>query len=204
MPLFARFCSKGESMNLRLLILLASCLAIIACDDETSPDTEMGGIMVRRGGETAGTEDPAGMSAGVVAGQTAGQAGAQAGDSSGGTAPVGCQTEPRFSALGPYAVGFKQINSGEDVIAVWYPASEGSQEGQTPVSYDLREWLPEDVAANIPDDGAPRFEMNAYADLPVAEGSFPVLLFAHGLAGYRLQSSQLMSHLASWGFIVTN
>ena len=47
--------------------------------------------------------------------------------------------------------------------------------------------------------------MPAYEGLPPADpdgGPYPLVLFSHGLAGYRLQSSFLTSHLASWGFVV--
>ena len=39
-------------------------------------------------------------------------------------------------------------------------------------------------------------------DAEVADGAFPVVLFSHGFTGIRVQSSFLMSHLASWGMVV--
>ena len=190
-------------MNIKSLIMLIFCVACYACDDETQPSTEVGDVVLRRGGEEAINVDTGGDN--DIAGNTMAGAEVNAGDTvMGGNMPSVCNNEPRFSSFGPYTVGFKQIDQGDDKIAIWYPAPQGSQDGAVPINYDLREWLPADVASNIPDNGAPRFEMEAFEDLPVAEGSFPVVLFAHGLAGYRLQSSQLMSHLASWGFIVTS
>ena len=35
-----------------------------------------------------------------------------------------------------------------------------------------------------------------------ADGPFPLILFSHGLGGFRQQSSFLTTHLASWGFVV--
>ncbi len=37
---------------------------------------------------------------------------------------------------------------------------------------------------------------------PVADGRFPVALFSHGFSGFNTQSSELTSHVASWGFVV--
>ena len=54
--------------------------------------------------------------------------------------------------------------------------------------------------------GLPEFEMAADRDLPPATdgGPFPLVLFSHGFAGYRLQSTFLTTHLASWGFVVAS
>ena len=48
-------------------------------------------------------------------------------------------------------------------------------------------------------------QMSAYTGLPPADpdgGPYPLVLFSHGFAGYRLQSTFLTTHLASWGFVV--
>ena len=37
-----------------------------------------------------------------------------------------------------------------------------------------------------------------------ARGSFPLVIFAHGSASYRNQSTFLTTHLASWGFVVAS
>jgi dienelactone hydrolase len=45
--------------------------------------------------------------------------------------------------------------------------------------------------------------MAAYRDIAAAsDGEYPLVLFSHGMGGYRMQSSFLMTHLASWGFVV--
>ena len=44
---------------------------------------------------------------------------------------------------------------------------------------------------------------DAYRGIPASTaGPFPLVLFSHGFASYRQQSSFLMTHLASWGFVV--
>ena len=70
-------------------------------------------------------------------------------------------------------------------------------------SYDLRAWLPPAEAAKLAQSQT--FAIDAFADLAPADpdgGPYPLVVFSHGLAGYRLQSTFLTTHLASWGFVV--
>ena len=48
----------------------------------------------------------------------------------------------------------------------------------------------------------PVFTTEGSPGLPAAEGRFPLVLFSHGFASFRTQSSFLTTHLASWGFVV--
>jgi predicted dienelactone hydrolase len=107
-----------------------------------------------------------------------------------------------YAGPGPYPVGVTEITSGPTPISVFYPALAGSQAGKAPATYDLRDWLPRADAAKVA--GLPDFAMAAESDLPPAAdgGPFPLVLFSHGFAGYRLQSTFLTTHLASWGFVV--
>ncbi len=117
-------------------------------------------------------------------------------------ADASVQEEPcvaRYAEKGPSVVGVRTLIIDEQPVEVWYPAAEA---GSETAHYDMREWLPAEAAAAIPDDMAPLHDTGAYTDAPPAAGLYPVVLFSHGLAGYRLQSSFLMTHLASWGFIV--
>ena len=108
-----------------------------------------------------------------------------------------------FDEHGPFEVGVIDIADGELEAAIFYPATDEAGE-MARFSYDLRQWLPEDDRDTIPDDDAPHFEVNAAVDAEAAPGPFPVVLFSHGLAGYRYQSSTLLAHLASWGFVVAS
>jgi predicted dienelactone hydrolase len=104
---------------------------------------------------------------------------------------------------GPYPVGVVELTDGDVPITVFYPALDGSEEGQPAATYDLREWLPPEEAAKVA--GFDDYAMSAYTGLPPADpdgGPYPLVLFSHGLAGYRLQSTFLTTHLASWGFVV--
>jgi len=114
---------------------------------------------------------------------------------------VGCAG---YEEPGPFAAGVTTLLlENGDPLEIWYPAPKEAADGVERDTYDMREWLPPDAAAKIPDEESPLFEMNAYRDLPVhGGGEFPVVLFSHGMGGYRMQSSFLMSHLATWGFIV--
>ena len=51
----------------------------------------------------------------------------------------------------------------------------------------------------------PPFTQDAYRDVAAsAKGPFPLVLFSHGFAGIRLQSTFLTTHLAQWGFVVAS
>ncbi len=114
------------------------------------------------------------------------------------TNPAEAQAEP-----GPYPVGVTELDGGPSPITVFYPALDGSQEGREAATYHLGDWLPPGEAAKVA--ALAPFTMAAFADLPPADqdgGPYPLVLFSHGLAGYRLQSTFLTAHLASWGFVV--
>ncbi len=108
-----------------------------------------------------------------------------------------------YSELGPFPVGVAELTDGPVPITVFYPGLDGAEEGKPEATYDLRTWLPPDDAAKV---GQPTtVEMHAYAGLTPADpdgGPYPLVLFSPGLAGYRLQSTFLTTHLASWGFVV--
>lgn len=45
---------------------------------------------------------------------------------------------------------------------------------------------------------------DAYRNAPVADGSFPLIVFSHGNGGFRMQSTFWCEHLASHGYIVVS
>jgi len=112
-----------------------------------------------------------------------------------------------FAARGPHPVGVQtlEILSPNDPLTkpgdaprrlpceIWYPAStlESSSADcganatlQTEASHPL---------------GLPH---RAHLDLPPLETPGPLIGFSHGNSGLRQQSTFLMTHLASWGFVV--
>lgn len=128
-------------------------------------------------------------------------------------APVGCSSEPAapadttcpavYSVSGAYVSGVTTLDVDGVKVEVWYPAEVTAAAGKAKAKYDMRDWLPAAERSKIPDADTPIFEMNAYRDLPAAKGKkFPIVAFSHGLGGYRMQSSVLMAHLATWGFVV--
>lgn len=114
--------------------------------------------------------------------------------------PTAAEYASAFSEPGPYPVGITTLalDSGP-LVEVWYPAVQGTTGTDT---YDMREFTPEAVRALLTGDADSTFTINAGRDADAAEGPFPVVLFSHGSAGIRQQSSFLTSHLASWGMVV--
>jgi predicted dienelactone hydrolase len=107
-------------------------------------------------------------------------------------------------ARGPWPVGAKTVTVQGLVTEVWYPATLGSETGQTTIQYDIRKWLPVSEQMKIPDVDNPWQPCNCYRDLPldVNHGPYPVVIFIHGTAAWRAQSVQIMTHWASRGFVV--
>ena len=108
-----------------------------------------------------------------------------------------------YSEPGPFPVGVAQLTDGPVPITVFYPGLGGAEEGKQEATYDLRAWLPPAEAAKV--GQVATVDMHAYAGLTPADpdgGPYPLVLFSPGLAGYRLQSTFLTTHLASWGFVV--
>lgn len=100
---------------------------------------------------------------------------------------------------GPYKAGVTTIMVGGSPVEIWYPSDVS---GPADI-YDLRAWLPDDYNAAIAQDAPTTYTTTASRDVPAsADGPFPVVLFSHGFAAYRLQSSFLTAHLATWGYVV--
>jgi hypothetical protein len=149
-------------------------------------------------------------SGGSGTGATGGSGGS--GGSGGGAAETqGCSASVKLlatpddaSARGPWPVGAKTVKLDTLTAEVWYPAEIGSDKDKPPVTYDLRQWLPDSEMGKIPDDAAPSQECGCHAGLPLdtAHGPYPVVIFIHGTAGFRTQSLAHMEHWASRGFVV--
>ncbi len=107
---------------------------------------------------------------------------------------------------GPYAVGVMSVAVAGSVAEIWYPAAPAAeraarQAGATPDRYDIRDWLPARLARRVT-PGEFSLTTRAFRDLPVAPGSHPLVLFAHGLYSFPEQSTGLTTWLASWGYAV--
>jgi dienelactone hydrolase len=94
----------------------------------------------------------------------------------------------------------------ELMVQFWYPAAPTGQEKAAVLLPDLPLMAPV-IAERF---GLPPFILN-HANLidleiseapPAADGRFPLILFAHGLTGLRMQNSSMMRELASHGYVV--
>ncbi len=116
-------------------------------------------------------------------------------------APVGFRADASTYALhGPYWVGTKELTfkDGKDIVGmdVWYPALNPKNDKEQ-TSYTVR------VAPSNP---ANPFKVNGQAlrdAVPdITNGSYPLVLFSSGLAGFSTSNAYLLEHLASYGFVV--
>jgi fermentation-respiration switch protein FrsA (DUF1100 family) len=113
-------------------------------------------------------------------------------------------TPAELAARGPYAVGVttRELPEG-GFVEIWYPADE-STAGGTAV-YNVRDFLPAGVGDLLTGDIDDTFTIEATRDAPAApDGPFPIVLFSHGASSYRLQSSHIAEHLASWGMVTAS
>lgn len=136
------------------------------------------------------------------------------GDDDDGTSPpmdiAGCDGATLLSSPadpatpGPWAVGARTVTIGRLTVEVWYPAAPGSEAGQTPIRYDIRQALNPSQRTLIPDADNPWQDCECFRDLPLdpGHGPYPVVLFVHGTAAFRHQSVSQTRHWASRGFVV--
>ncbi|MEZ5383561.1 MAG: dienelactone hydrolase family protein [Microthrixaceae bacterium] len=112
-------------------------------------------------------------------------------------------TEAAYAERGSHQVGTMafSLDDGRRVQA-WYPATDEAAE-LPKETFDIAGLLNPDLQAQIPEDKRPIYEINAHPDADAAsDGPYPVVLFSHGFAGFPEQSADLVTHLASWGFVV--
>jgi hypothetical protein len=110
---------------------------------------------------------------------------------------------PAYTGPGPYAVGVTTLDLSDRKVEVWYPA-DPADVGDTPNDvYFIRSFVPPSFDALIPPGVNPPYVTAAHRGIPASdEGPFPLAIFSHGAAGFRLTSTELTTHLASWGFVV--
>jgi predicted dienelactone hydrolase len=109
-----------------------------------------------------------------------------------------------LSAPGPYPVGVttRELSDGS-LIEIWYPAIAGTTGTE---EYDLRGYTPDFLTPLLTNVTNAVFAYEASRDAavdPEAE-AFPLVVFSHGFAGMRVQSTTLTSHLASHGMVVVS
>jgi dienelactone hydrolase len=108
---------------------------------------------------------------------------------------------------GPWPVGVRTVTIGRLTVEVLYPGAPGSEQGKPEATYDVRAWLPERERSKVPDANSPAVKPiggKLFRDLPIdpEHGPYPVVLFVHGTASFRIASGSTMTHWASRGFVV--
>lgn len=204
----------------RLAVVLVS--AVVACDGaggSAGSDASSGSELSTDSSGTvdaAHTQDASGE--GDLGGDSSGAQDAPALADGADTSPGGAFTPeevagcdgakllslPPYAERGPWDVGARTLTIAGLVTEVWYPAPPGSAAGKEPWVYDLRDALPETEREKIPHDHAPVLPCECVRDLPLdtAHGPYPVVVFVHGTAAFRMQSLSQMTHWASRGFVV--
>jgi len=110
-----------------------------------------------------------------------------------------------YRDVGPWETGVTTLMLADRMVEVWYPVRPGDEGDREQDAYFIRDALPDVFDALLPEDVNPPFLTDAYRDAPASKaGPFPLVLFAHGAASYRNQSTFLTTHLASWGFVVAS
>jgi dienelactone hydrolase len=121
-------------------------------------------------------------------------------DDDGAPEPLDLPDDPAATGV---PVGVLTTTVGELTVEVWYPASEATA-GQPTESIDVGALMPAAVVEVLGEIDLPVLETIAVRDaaLRVPEQPYPVVLFAHGFGGFRLQSVDYTTHLASRGYVV--
>ena len=120
--------------------------------------------------------------------------------------PAVSQLSPTsFVGDGPYGVGVTtqwiSASSGSAPVEIWYPTSADNAHG-TQAHTSLANYLPSAWVAAVPALRHVSIPLYGFLNVPVAQGRFPIAVFSHGFGGFNAQSSELLSHLASWGYVV--
>jgi len=109
-----------------------------------------------------------------------------------------------FASSGPLGVGETTLTLPTDgaPVEVWYPATKASVAGRPVATYDVSTWLPPALQKLIPAGFSVTYPSGGVRGVAVAPGRYPLVVFSHGYAGFRDQSTFLTASLASWGFVV--
>jgi dienelactone hydrolase len=116
------------------------------------------------------------------------------------------------SERGPWVVGVQTVTIGRLTAEITYPAKPGSEAGKSEATYDIRDWLPKSPTQSaqytpIADSESPAVKPiggKLFRDLPIddAHGPYPLVIFMHGTASFRIASGTLITQWASRGFVV--
>ena len=124
---------------------------------------------------------------------------------------------PEPSKFGPFPVGVRTVTFEDTgrrksdgtprklVTEIWYPAVQTTL-GQPGVTYDVLTYFTPEQQQMIGVGTVPLLETSAVRDAQVtrAHGKFPLIVFSHGQAAVRWQSTYYTVLLASHGYIVVS
>lgn len=131
--------------------------------------------------------------------------------------PAGPNDAPDPGAMGPFPVGVRTIeiiDTGRKkldgsprklVTEVWYPATQATK-GKPGTEYDIKALFTPEQQAAMSGANIPNLQTTAVRDAPPAatHGPFPLVIFSHGQAAIRWQSTYLTVFLASHGYVVAS
>jgi dienelactone hydrolase len=111
--------------------------------------------------------------------------------------------EAAYAEHGPFEVGVTTLQMSDRKVEVWYPVDPEDIGNAPRDAYFIRDYVSTAFDQLLPAEVDPPFVTDATRDVPASgAGPFPLVLFSHGFASYRTQSTALTTHLASWGFMV--
>ena len=126
-------------------------------------------------------------------------------------AGTGARAGHDWSRRGPYPVGVTTLDLGsagslgERLATVFYPAGATGFTAHPAFRYRIADPLPAALLTFVPARYDSTVTVDARVDpRPSSHGPFPVVLFSHGFGASRLYYSELLSGIASWGFVVTS
>lgn len=103
-------------------------------------------------------------------------------------------------------VGVRTAVFAGRTVEVWYPTTDHLDDGaDAPDVLDLADFVGPDFVARVEGDVTiPTLTTRAVRDAParVLDERLPLVVFSHGFGGFRSQSVDLTSHLASRGYVV--
>jgi predicted dienelactone hydrolase len=118
-----------------------------------------------------------------------------------GEAPVEALVVPEAPGESAMPVGVRTIDADGQRFELWYPAPEGTEGDSTE---DFQQFVPQALLDHVGAVPFPTLSLGATRDAPVRNAGepLPVVLFSHGLGGFRLQSFSFAAHLAARGHVV--
>lgn len=110
---------------------------------------------------------------------------------------------PADPAADGVPVGVRTVVTSSFTVEVWYPAPDGTEASDE--TLDVNAYVPQAFADAVTAPVEfPRIPLRATRDADVRPGPepYPVLFFSHGMGGFREQSFDQTTHLASRGYVV--